>query len=83
MLTTQFAACTAGSEAMLFCYFLAQPTISPVTKPTKVGESGHSPDNFSLDIICSATVQVWRTTNTVAVGPMCGLQNYCKTSELS
>ena len=32
-----------------------------------IGESGHSPNNFSLDIICSATIR--RVTNTVAAGP--------------
>ena len=45
--------------------------------------SGQSPDTFSLDVICSATIQVWRTTNDVTVGPMCGLNSYCKTSELT
>ena len=40
-----------------------------------VGESGHTPDTFSLEVIWSATVQVRRTANTVSVGPMCGLHN--------
>ena len=48
-----------------------------------VGESGHSPDTFSLDVICSATIQVQRTTNAVAIGPMRDLHYYCKTSELT
>ena len=47
-----------------------------------IGESGHTPDTFSLDVICSATIQVRRTTNTVAVATMCGLNNR-KTSELT
>ena len=38
-------------------------------------ESGHSPHTFSLGVICSATIQVRRTTNTADVGPMCGLHN--------
>ena len=42
-----------------------------------------SPDTYSLDVICSATIQVQKATNTVAVGPMCGLNNYRKTSELA
>ena len=48
-----------------------------------VGESGHTPDTFSLDVICSATIQVRRTTNTVAVGLMRGLHDNRKTSELT
>ena len=48
-----------------------------------VGESGHTPDTFTLDVICSATIQVRRTTNTIAVGPMHGLHIYHKTSELT
>ena len=47
-----------------------------------VGESGHSPDAFSLDVI-SATIQVRRTTNAVAVGTIRGLHNFRKTSELT
>ena len=49
----------------------------------QVGESGHSPDTFSLDAICSVTIQVRRTTNTFAVGPMRVLHHYRKTSELT
>ena len=41
-----------------------------------IWESGHSPDTFSLDVICSVTIQAGRTTNTLAVGPMCGLHDY-------
>ena len=37
--------------------------------------NGHSPDTFYLDVFCSATIQVWKTTHTVAVGSMCGLHN--------
>ena len=48
-----------------------------------IGESGHTPDTFSLDVIYSTTIQVRRTTNTAAVGLMCGLHNYRKTSELT
>ena len=54
-----------------------------VFRKIDIGESGHTPDTFSLDVICSATIQVRRTTNTVAVGPMRGLHNYRKTSELT
>ena len=43
-----------------------------------IGESGHTLDTFSFDVICLATIQVWRTTNTVAVGPVCGLYNSAK-----
>ena len=32
-----------------------------------IGESGHGPDTFSLNVICLATIQVQRTTNTVIV----------------
>ena len=48
-----------------------------------LGESGYTQETFSLDVIYSATVQVRRTTNTVAVGPICGLHNHWKTSELT
>ena len=41
----------------------------------EIGESGHTPDTFSFDVIYSATIQFRRTGNTVAVGPMCGLHN--------
>ena len=41
-----------------------------------IGKSGHSSDTFSLDIICSATVHAWRTANSAAVRPMCGLHKH-------
>ena len=46
-----------------------------------VGESGHTPGTFSLDVVCLATIQVRRTANAVAVGPRRGLHNYRKTSQ--
>ena len=51
--------------------------------PVGIGESGHSPDTFSLDIIYLATIHVRRATNTVAVGPMSGFHDNRKTPELT
>ena len=51
-------------------------------KSKNIGESEQLVWTFSLDVICSATIQV-RRTSTVAVEPMYGLHNYRKTSELT
>ena len=48
-----------------------------------IEEGGHGSDNFSLDVIFLATIQILRTTNTVAVGPICGVHYYCKKLELT
>ena len=68
-------------EQSLPCSIVATSNQSRFSNPN-LGESGHTPDTF-LDVICSAPIQVQKTKNTVAVGPNCGLHNYCQTSELN
>ena len=54
-------------EKSLPCSIVATSNQSRFSNPN-LGESGHTPDTF-LDAICSAPIQVQKTTNTVAVGP--------------
>ena len=64
---------------------MPQSQVDMALDPVDIGGSGHTLDTFSLDIICSTTILVQITTNTVTigVGPMHGIHNYCKTSELT